>query len=134
VAVPVTAPVLDGEKVTVKTAAPPAARICPAATPLTLKPAPEILTFSIEIGKGPVLVTVTERALLLPVATFPKLTVEGATFTFESPAPPVAPTHPDASTAARRAASNQEGLLRLVRRRSTAPLFPIRWSDMTTQV
>ena len=69
---PATLPVAAGAKVTFKVDVCPGVRIAPADTPLGLKPAPEMLTFEIVTSELPEFVSVTARALLEPVFTFPK--------------------------------------------------------------
>ena len=75
---PVTLPAAAGVKVTFKVPRCPGVRICPADTPLALKPAPEMLTFEIVTRELPEFVSVTARVLLAPVFTFPKLKLVGA--------------------------------------------------------
>ncbi len=50
--------------------------ICPLETPLSLKPAPEMLTLETVALEPPVLVSVVESVLLLPTFTLPKLRLE----------------------------------------------------------
>ena len=61
---PVTLPEPDGEKVAVKGAVCPGARISPEETPPALKPAPETVTFEIVIVEFPAFVNVTVLVLL----------------------------------------------------------------------
>jgi hypothetical protein len=71
VTVPFKFPAANGAKVTFKTAEPPAAKIKPDETPLTLTPAPERVTFAMEMLEPPTFVSVTVRMLLLPTERFP---------------------------------------------------------------
>lgn len=69
-------PTATGENVASNVADCPGVRIRPDETPLSAKCAPETLTFDKVTLEFPALVTVTDRALLLPMATFPKLRLE----------------------------------------------------------
>jgi len=70
---PVTLPVAAGANVTFKMAVWPGGRIVPVGTPLTLKPAPEMLTFEMVILEVPAFLSVTFCVLLLDTVTPLKL-------------------------------------------------------------
>jgi hypothetical protein len=70
---PVTAPVAAGANVTFKMTVWPGARMDPLGTPLTLKPAPEMLTVEIVILEVPAFLSVTLCELLLDRVTPLKL-------------------------------------------------------------
>src|SRR5579863_3993877 len=72
VALPATAPALDGAKTTLKVAASPGARITPVGTPLAVKPAPVRVTFVIVMKSVLVLVRVALAVLEIPMLTVPK--------------------------------------------------------------
>ena len=72
VTLPVTVPVAAGANVTFRVAVCPAVRIVPEGTPLTEKPAPEMLVFEMVIPDAPALVSVTVFVLLPATVTFPK--------------------------------------------------------------
>ena len=76
---PVTLPEPVGAKVTFKVAVFPAARMSPLDTPLTLKPAPEMLSLEMVILALLELVSVTLLLLLAPKFKVPKLKAEGLT-------------------------------------------------------
>src|SRR6266699_3839203 len=105
VTLPVTVPALAGAKVTDRLALCPGARVSPAGTPLALKPAPEILTLDTDNAAAPALVMLTERVLVVPVFTLPKLILACAAVSPSVVLVPAAPTHPDKTTADRSSAS-----------------------------
>src|SRR5262249_45517430 len=74
---PVTFPEPEGAKLTLSVADCPGVRVVPLATPLALKPAPEIVTAEIETLELPEFVSVTGRVLLVPVLRLPKLRLVG---------------------------------------------------------
>jgi hypothetical protein len=74
---PVKLPVTAGAKVTFRLAACPGTSICPANTPLALRPAPEMLTLETVTLEFPVLVSFVVRRLLPPTLTFPKFKLVG---------------------------------------------------------
>ena len=112
VILPLTGPELAGANVIFRSLLSPEARTSPAGTPLALKPGPEMLTSLTDISEALALVTVTERMLLSPVATSPKLTEEGSVIKPELEPPPVAPTHPDATATAKIVAGRKAERLR----------------------
>jgi hypothetical protein len=73
---PVTLPEVVGLKITLKVVVCPAAKVRGSVRPLVLKPAPETLIWEM-VTLEVELVSVTGRVLLLPTATFPKLTLVG---------------------------------------------------------
>jgi hypothetical protein len=70
---PVALPEADGVKVAVKVVVCPGVRISPVATPLAVKPAPEMVTPETVTLEFPALVNVTLWLLLLDKFTLPKL-------------------------------------------------------------
>jgi hypothetical protein len=72
VTLPLTLPVAAGAKVTFNVAVCPTPMICPVEMPLALKPDPEMLTRESVTLDVPVLVSVVESGLLLPMRTLPK--------------------------------------------------------------
>src|SRR5579859_5147602 len=74
---PLTLPAADGAKATFNVAVCPAAMTVPLDTPLSLKPAPLVAAPEIVTLEFPEFVSVTERVLLEPVFTFPKLKLAG---------------------------------------------------------
>jgi hypothetical protein len=76
VTVPVRAPVVAGEKVTLRVAFCPGLRIKPAETPLVANLAFEVLTLEIATLEFPAFVKETLKALVAPMETFPKLRFE----------------------------------------------------------
>jgi hypothetical protein len=70
VTLPIRIPEADGAKDTFKVAELPAANVKPEETPLALSPAPESVTFEMETLEAPLLVSITDRRLLLPTAIF----------------------------------------------------------------
>jgi hypothetical protein len=93
VRLPLALPADCGVNVTVKVALWPAVRVIGVVTPLRLKPAPLIPTWEIVTLEPPVLVTVSDRACLLPTVTLPKLRLVG----FDPSAPNATPV-PDRGT------------------------------------
>ena len=75
--VPVTLPADVGEKPTVKEVDCPAARVNGSASPFIVKPVPVTPSWDKETLLFPVFVNVTLCEVLVPVATFPKVTDEG---------------------------------------------------------
>src|SRR5258707_437955 len=76
VALPVTLPVTAGAKVAFNVAVCPGVRICPVDTPLTLKPAPEMLTLEMVTLELPEAVSVAESVLLPFTTTFGKFKLD----------------------------------------------------------
>jgi hypothetical protein len=76
VTLPVTLPEAAGANVTFIVTDAPGLRMSPVEMPLTVKPAPEIVTLEIETLEPPVFFSVTGCVLLLPTFTFPKLRLE----------------------------------------------------------
>ena len=72
VTLPVTLPVAEGVKVTLRAAVCPGARICPVETPLAANPAPAIVTPNMVTSAFPALVNVTPKLPLLPMVTLVK--------------------------------------------------------------
>ena len=91
--VALTAPADDGLKVTVKVMLPLAVRVAGKVRPLTEKLAFETLAAEILTVVPPVLVTVSDRPLVLPTATLPKERLAG----LAASAPPVTPV-PESAT------------------------------------
>lgn len=77
VRLPLAAPLAVGANVTLKLVLCPAFRVTGAVIPLSVNPDPLIPTWEIVTLDPPLLVTVSERALLLPTVTLPKLRVLG---------------------------------------------------------
>lgn len=73
VMVPDALPAEAGARLAVKDACAPAAIVCPAVSPLTLKPAPEELAWLIVTALAPAFVSVTVWLLLVPTTTALKL-------------------------------------------------------------
>jgi len=69
--VPFRVPAAEGAKVTFKVAELPAPKIRPEETPPVLNPAPESVTFNIEMLVPPAFVSTTAKVLLLPTIMFP---------------------------------------------------------------
>src|SRR5215472_4995554 len=74
---PVAFPAVEGAKPTFKVAFCPGLRTVPAETPLSLKPAPEMVTPEIVTFELPEFVRVNVRELVLPVLTLPKFKLVG---------------------------------------------------------
>ncbi len=77
VTLPVKVPDVDGEKLTCKVAFCPGARVSPVETPLVVYLAPATLTLETVTLEFPEFLSVTPRTPLAPMATFPKLKLEG---------------------------------------------------------
>jgi hypothetical protein len=73
VTLPEMSPVPDGANVTFRVAICPGVKIRPDETPLTVYPAPEMVTFEIVTLELPPLVKITGSTLLLPILTLEKL-------------------------------------------------------------
>ena len=87
VTVPVAAAAVVGANVTLKLALWPAAKVTGAVIPLRVNPVPVMLTWDIVTLDPPVLVTVSERDLLVPTVTLPKARLVG----FDARVPAVTP-------------------------------------------
>ncbi len=93
VTLPLALPAVTGAKVTLKVALCPAVSVAGVEIPLTEKPVPLLATFEIVTVEPPVLVTVSDRTLLLPSLTLPKLKLVGF-----APSAPAATPVPDNGT------------------------------------
>jgi len=93
VTLPLALPAATGAKVTLKVALCPAASVAGVEIPLKEKPVPLVATFEIVTVDPPVLVTVSDRTLLLPSVTVPKLKLVGL-----APRAPAARPVPDSAT------------------------------------